>query len=62
MNVLVTGHNGFIGSRIVKRYEELGHMVWTLNRNLFDSYYDGDLRRMTSGVGIDIINHHAAPN
>ena len=60
MNILVTGHNGFIGSRIVKRYEELGHTFWTLNRNLFESYYDGDLRMMTSGMGIDIINHHAA--
>ena len=60
MNILVTGHDGYIGSRVVKRYKELGHNVWTLDRDLFSSYYDGDLRMMTMGVGIDIINHHAA--
>ena len=61
MNILVTGHEGFIGSRIVERYKELGHRVWTLDRNLFDeNYYDGDLLYLTSGYGIDVINHHAA--
>lgn len=60
MNILVTGHKGFIGSRIVKRYEELGHNVWTLDRDIFSNYFDGDLRLMTSGTGIDVINHHAA--
>ena len=61
MNILVTGHLGFIGSHIVKRYEELGHNVWTLDRNIFSNYYDGDLRLLVTGNGgIDVINHHAA--
>ena len=61
MNILVTGHMGFIGSHIVNRYEELGHNVWTLDRNIFSNYYDGDLRLLVTGNGgIDVINHHAA--
>ena len=61
MNILVTGHNGFIGSRIVKRYKELGYTVWVSDKDLFDVYYDEDLEMYTSmGKGIDVINHHAA--
>tara|TARA_R100000808_G_C2153517_1_gene163772 strand:- start:5258 stop:6061 length:804 start_codon:yes stop_codon:yes gene_type:complete len=64
MNILVTGHMGFIGSRVVKRYKELGHNVYEVNNGLeidiCSDRYIPDLQNLLSGNGIDVISHHAA--
>ena len=60
MNILVTGHNGFIGSRITKRYKELGYNVLTIEGDILSKQYVDDLDKLVGNDRIRIINHHAA--
>jgi len=75
MNILVTGGAGFIASHIVDAYIGLGHSVTVVddlstgrreNLNAQARFHQIDirdapaLRRLFSGGGFDVVNHHAA--
>jgi nucleoside-diphosphate-sugar epimerase len=75
MRVLVTGHNGYIGSVLVPVFHEAGHEVVGLDTNLYGDEclfgraavadvpsFDGDVRDATPEIfqGIDAVVHLAA--
>ena len=69
MNILITGHSGFIGSHTAKYFMEQGHMVYGVSRSLIPNCphpqysldvtdYDA-LSRLTNEKCIDVIVHFA---
>ena len=73
MRVLVTGHNGYIGSVLVPRFEQAGHEIFGIDSDLFAACTFGpdvpevagtrmDVRDIESEdlVGFDAVVHLAA--
>jgi nucleoside-diphosphate-sugar epimerase len=56
MKVLVTGHQGYIGSVMVPLLLEGGHEVVGLDTGLYEACSFGDRRREVAGVRLDIRN------
>jgi nucleoside-diphosphate-sugar epimerase len=56
MNVLVTGHQGYIGSVMVPLLLEAGHEVVGLDVGLYEACSFGDRRREVAGARLDIRN------
>jgi nucleoside-diphosphate-sugar epimerase len=54
MKVLVTGHQGYIGSVMVPLLLEAGHEVVGLDTGLYEACSFGDRRREVAGVRLDI--------
>jgi nucleoside-diphosphate-sugar epimerase len=54
MKVLVTGHQGYIGSVMVPLLLEVGHEVVGLDTGLYEARSFGKLRREIAGVRVDI--------
>jgi len=69
MNILITGHSGFLGSHTAKYFMEQGHVVYGVSRSLKSncSYYQyimditdyDSLARLTNEKCIDVIVHIA---
>ena len=69
MNILITGHSGFIGSHTANYFIQQGHIVYGVSRSLMSNcqhhqyvldIIDNDsLKRLTSEKCIDIIVHFA---
>jgi nucleoside-diphosphate-sugar epimerase len=61
MRVLVTGHEGYIGSVMVPLLIDAGHEVVGLDTGLYEACSFGDRRHQVAGVRLDIRNvepHH----
>jgi nucleoside-diphosphate-sugar epimerase len=54
MKVLVTGHQGYIGSVMVPLLLEAGHEVVGLDTGLYEACSFGDRRHEVAGIRLDI--------